>query len=342
MQELQRSRNRKRGPSIQDVARLAGVSAQTVSRVSTGAERVRPETRQRVVDAMDKLGYTPNHAARALRNGKFRTIGLITQQFERTGETLTVAAVTRALESKGYGISLLQVQHPETAELQDASRRLLHQAIDGLIVVRAGNAAEGSLSLPRDLPVAVTDSRLAGNFPSIVSDQVSGTQAAINHLLQLGHSTVHHIAGDVDSHPAAARKNTWQRHLEQAGIKPPKAWKGDWTARSGYQIGQEIARNPSITAVYCANDEMAFGLMRALHEHGRRVPEDVSVIGFDNIALSEYSAPPLTTVKQDFERIGAELVKMVISQISTGSVQTMSQVVVPTELIIRGTTAPPL
>lgn len=332
---------RKTGPSIEDVARLAGVSAQTVSRVSTGAEPVRESTRARVLAAMDQLGYSPNRAARALRNGSFGTIGLLAHRFERTGEALTTEAVVEAAEAEDYSVTLLNVRNPEAEVWKHAAYRLSHQAIDALVIIRAEQAAPESLVLPAGMAVAVSDSRLVGHYPAVVADQVQGSADATRHLLELGHRTVHHIAGPSDSDPALVRTATWQRTLEEAGIRPPELWRGDWTARSGYAAGQQIALDPAITAVYCANDEMAFGLMRALHEHGRRVPEHVSVVGFDGIALSEFSSPPLTTVKQDFHRIGRELVRLVLDQMRSRGSRSQDRVMVPTELIVRGTTAPP-
>ncbi len=332
---------RKTGPSIEDVARLAGVSAQTVSRVSTGADPVRESTRARVLAAMDQLGYSPNRAARALRNGSFGTIGLLAYRFERTGEALTTEAVVQAAEAEDYAVTLLSVHQPVPDQWEHAAHRLSHQAIDALVIIRAEQATPESLSLPAGMAVAVSDSRLVGHYPSVVADQVQGSLDATRHLLELGHRTVHHIAGPDDSEPAYVRSATWQRCLAEAGIRPPQLWRGDWTAESGYVAGLQIAQDPSITAVYCANDEMAFGLMRALYEHGRRVPDDVSVVGFDGIALSEFSSPPLTTVKQDFHRVGRELVQLVLDQLRSRDRHPQVRVVVPTELIVRGTTAPP-
>lgn len=334
-------RSRKTGPSIEDVARLAGVSAQTVSRVSTGAEVVRPSTRAKVVAAMDQLGYSPNRAARALRNGSFGTIGLLAYRFERTGEALTTKAVVEAAEAQDHSVTMLHVRNPGADGWEHAAHRLSHQAVDGLVIIRAEQATPDSLALPAGLPVAVSDSRLVGYYPAVVADQVQGSEDAMRHLLALGHRSVHHLAGPADSDPAALRSATWQRCLEEAGIRPPQLWRGDWTAESGYAVGQHLVKDPSITAVYCANDEMAFGLLRALHEHGRRVPLDVSVVGFDGIALSEYSSPPLTTVKQDFHRIGHELVGLVLDQLRSRPGVSRDRVVVPTELVVRGTTAPP-
>lgn len=323
------------------MARLAGVSAQTVSRVSTGSSAVRPATRQRVQDAMAQLGYSPNRAARALRNGRFGTIGVITQRFQRTGEALTTAAVTEAAEARDYSVNLIQVTHPETDDLTNAALRLSHQAIDGLIIVRAGHATSDSLAIPADLPVAVSDSQLIGHYPSVFADQIKGTQDAVSHLLSLGHRTVHHIAGSPDSQPSVVRQAAWQHALSTAGITPPEPWLGDWTAQSGYELGRHLATDHHITAVYCANDEMAFGLLRALHEAGRRVPQDVSIVGFDDIALSEFASPPLTTVRQDFQAIGHELMRLVLAQLDSDPITAHTQVVIPTELVVRGTTAPP-
>ena len=330
----------KTGPSIEDVARLAGVSAQTVSRVSTGADPVRPATRERVLLAMGQLGYSPNHAARALRSGSFGTIGLIAHGFGRTGEALTTEAVLEAAEAEDYSVTLLTVRNPEVDGWEPAAHRLSHQAIDGLVIMRAEQVTLESLSLPAGMAVAVSDSRLVGHYPAVAADQVQGTTDAVRHLLELGHREIHHIAGPATSEHARVRAATWQRCMENAGIRPPQLWRGDWSARSGYAIGQVIAEDPSIGAVFSANDEMAFGLMRALHERGRRVPEDVSIVGFDGIALSEFSAPPMTTIRQDFHRIGHELVRLVLEQIRTTASIPRDRVLVPTELVVRGTTAP--
>jgi len=332
---------RKTGPSIEDVAKLAGVSAQTVSRVSTGADVVRPATRERVLRAMQQLGYTPNRAARALRNGTYGAIGVVAHRFGRTGEALTTEAVVRAAEAEDYAVTLLTVRDPATKDWEPAAHRLPHQAIDGLIIIRAERATADTLALPQGMPVAVSDSRFSGHYPAVVADQVQGSRDATQHLLELGHRTVHHLAGPEDSWPAGVRAAAWQRCLEDAGIRPPKLWRGDWSAESGYLVGRQIALDRSITAVFSANDDMSFGLLRALHEAGLRVPQDVSVVGFDDIALSEFSPPPLTTVRQDFDQIGVELVRLVLGQVHHGTELVRDRVLVPTDLMVRASTAPP-
>lgn len=330
--------------SIADVARLAGVSAQTVSRVSTGAQNVRPETKERVLKAMAQLGYTPNQAARALRDGRFKTIGVITQQVSRTGEALIAASIVEAAAEKGYSINLFQVAHPETEELTQAGRRLSQQSVDGLIIIQAGQAQPAALNLPANMPVVASDSAFIDIYPSVVHNQEHGVNEAMRHLLDLGHQRIAHITGPSDSRSARMRRAAWRRSLEEAGYPAPDPYLGDWSAKSGYHAGKSIAEDPEVTAVFCANDEIAFGLMRAFHDAGRRVPDDVSVVGFDGIELSEFSAPALTTVRQDFHSVGRELVDLLLEQMhqpSHSHAHQIAQRVVPSELVIRDSTAQP-
>ncbi|MBU4214744.1 MAG: LacI family DNA-binding transcriptional regulator [Actinobacteria bacterium] len=325
--------------SIADVARLAGVAPITVSRVANGAESVSPATRQRVQSAMDKLGYAPNHAARALRSGSFGAIGLVAHRLARTGESRTVEGVVEAARAEGYTVSLVDVVAPTSDEVTAAARRLSHQAIDGLIIIRAETSTPATLALPPRLPVVVSDSSLIRRHAAVSSDQVSGTRAAVQHLLDLGHPTVHHLSGPADSSPAQVRLETWRETLRAAGRTVPEPWRGDWTLQSGYELGARIAADPQVTAVFCANDEMAAGLMRSLHEHDIAVPQELSIVGFDDIPVAEYLWPPLTTVRQDFGRIGAELVRMVLERLRGGDDALARHVVVPTTFVIRASTA---
>lgn len=335
-----------RSPSLGDVARLAGVSTQTVSRVSMGLANVRPATRDRVLAAMAELGYAPNTAARALRYGSFRTIGMIAHRLARTGESRTVEAVVEAARAEGYTVTLVDVESPSSDDVTAAATRLSHQAIDGLVIVRAETAAPDTLALPRRLPVVVSDSRFVGHHPAVGADQVDGARRATRHLLDLGHRTVHHVAGPDDSAPAQMRAEAWRATLGEAGRPVPHALEGDWTAGSGYVAGRRLAADPDVTAVFCANDEMAAGLLRALHEAGRSVPQDVSVVGFDDIMLAEYLWPPLTTVTQDFGEIGRRLVDRLLRQVRTGAGADGGQPddlheLVPVSLTVRASTAPP-
>ncbi|NKX92578.1 LacI family DNA-binding transcriptional regulator [Sanguibacter hominis ATCC BAA-789] len=336
-----RTSRRRSGPSIGDVAALAGVSAQTVSRVSTGADVVRPETRERVLAAMEELGYSPNNAARALRMGSFGVLGVVAHRLSRAGESHTIDALVEAARRERFTVNLVDVENPASTGVDEAVRRLSHQAIDGLVIIRAETVTPETLALPPHLPVVVSDSRFVGHHPAVGADQEGGTRDAIAHLLGLGHRTVHHLAGPADSGPASQRVNAWRASLEAHGCEVHEPLRGDWTAASGYALGSRFASDPAVTAVFCANDEMAAGLMLALHELGRRVPEDVSVVGFDDIPLSRYLWPPLTTVKQDFARIGEELVHLLVEQVRNRTVLADRHILVPTRLVVRRSTGAP-
>lgn len=320
-----------------DVAALAGVSAQTVSRVSMGAPNVRPETRDRVQAAMDELGYLPNSAARALRYGTFNTIGVVANQFVRTGVSHLVQAIVGAARDEGYRVSLFDVE--DDIGFDAAIRGAGARAVDGLIVVRAGTSSGAWEWMPKRLPVVVADSRFSDLHASVGCDDLGGSRLAVEHLLGLGHHTVHHLRGPDDTVQAAQREQAWEEALRRAGRPVPPVFRGDWTPESGYREGLRIAADDSITAIYCANDEMAAGVYRALAEVGRKVPDDISVVGFDDV-LAEYLWPPLTSVAQDFEVIGAELVRVLLGRIR-GTESAQSHVLVPARLVVRASTAPP-
>ncbi|WP_296665771.1 LacI family DNA-binding transcriptional regulator [Demequina sp.] len=329
--------------SMTDVARLAGVSGQTVSRVANGSVNVSPETRRRVLDAMERLGYTPNTAARALRSGSFDTIGVIAHQLARTGESRTVEAVVQAARDAGHTITLLDIDSTAHEDVAEAASRLSHQAIDGLIIIRAEIEDVHRLQLPAGLPVVVADATFGGRLPMVGTDHAGGARAAVEHLLDLGHRTVHHITGPPDSIPARARLAAWRGVLAERGIRAPEPVRGDWTAASGYAAGALIAGRPEVTAVFCANDEIASGLLLAAHRHGRRVPEDLSVVGFDDITLAEFLIPPLTTVRQPFGAVGRGLVESLLARIATGAPAAPPEpaVLIPCELVVRESTAAP-
>ncbi len=331
---------RRKGPSLADVARLAGVSPQTASRVSTGSDQVTEQTAARVREAMRELGYVPNHAARALRHGAYKAIGVVTQQLERTGESLTIGGIVSEAGKRGYSVTVVQVSQPETSDLQEALARLAALPIDGLIIVRIGLARNESVTLPPNLPVVVCDSKLVGFYPAVVGDQVQGIRDLMDHLKALGHRNIHHIAGAADSHPAVVRQLAWQQSLLEAGLPPGKLWQGDWTMDSGYRAGLEIAKDPDVTAVLCGNDEMAFGLIRALNQNGLRVPEDISVVGFDGWELSEFSDPPLTTARQEFREYAAEAVNILIDEIEGEAVAPRTPKFVPVNVLLRDSSGP--
>lgn len=336
------SSERARSVSLQDVARRAGVSGQTVSRVANNSERVADATRNRVLAAMNELGYRPNVAARALRRGAFGSIGVVVFSLDSLGNIGTIGGILTAAAARGYAIELIQAQPALTAgdAVASAVSRLDQDAVDGIIVVVESHLmSSASIGFPAGMPSVLIQSGAGDERPSVTADQDHGSRLAVTHLLALGHETVWHIAGPPASKAAELRRLAWRACLEEAGRRVPDVHVGDWTAESGYRIGRVLAEIPDLTALFAANDQMALGAMRAFHERGRAVPAEVSVVGFDDMAEAAYFWPPLTTVRQDFGTAGSLAVSLVIDQIEgrpvAGGVHHVS-----TELITRASTAP--
>lgn len=324
-----------------DVARLAGVSSQTVSRVSNGYSGVTEETRRQVLAAMKELGYRPNSAARALKRGEFRTIGVITFSLSSTGNVRTLEAIATSAAQEGYAVTLLPVAVPTQDEVRGAFSRLGELAVDAVIVIMEVHLLDAArLSLPPHVQVVVADSDAGDRYTVVDTDQAGGTRTAVEHLLGLGHRTVWHLAGPEESFAAQRRADAWRTTLAEAGHVPPPLVRGDWSAESGYRAGLRLAERADCTAVFAANDQMALGLLRALHERGRRVPDDVSVIGFDDIPESGSFLPPLTTVHQDFAEVGRRCVQGVLRQVRQGAAE-QGTTLVPTRLVVRESTAAP-
>ncbi|WP_024819867.1 LacI family DNA-binding transcriptional regulator [Arthrobacter sp. 31Y] len=336
-----RSARAARGPSIGDVARAAGVSAQTVSRVSNGLTNVEEKTKQRVLDAMKQLGYRPNRAARALKSGQFKSIGVIMFNLSTYGNRRTLDAIATAASQAGYSVNLIPLHDPTTGTVTGAYNRLKEQDVDGVVIIFEAHLFDrADITLPEDLPAVVIDSSPGYGYPMVDTDQAEGARFATEHLLDLGHQQVWHIGGPVSSFSARHREESWRRTLDEAGIEAPTVLHGDWTTESGYQVGMELGRDREVTAIFAANDQMALGAMRALHELGRLIPEDVSVVGFDDLEESTSFWPPLTTIRQDFLAVGRLSIEKLLQQIA-GNTPASVVTTVPTRLMVRKSTAAP-
>jgi DNA-binding LacI/PurR family transcriptional regulator len=332
---------RKRQASMADVAKLAGVSAQTVSRVSNGFPGVLESTRQQVLAAMKDLGYRPNSAARALKRGEFRTIGVIMFNLSTTGNMRTLEAVASSAAQEGYATTLLPVTVPTQDQVRGAFTRLGELAVDGIVIIMEVHLLDAAtVSLPPHAQVVVVDSNAGDEYCVVDTDQAGGARAAVEHLIGLGHRTVWHVAGPEESFAAERRVDSWRAALTAAGREVPALLRGDWSAESGYLAGRRLAADPRCTAVFVANDQMAIGVLRALQEQGRNVPRDVSVVGFDDIPEAASFIPPLTTVHQDFAEVGRRCVESVLRQIRNDAPE-KGTTLVPTRLKVRQSTAPP-
>ena len=332
---------RARPASMADVALLAGVSSQTVSRVSNGGLVAAP-TRDRVLAAMAELGYRPNSAARALKSGRFQSIGVLVFSLQNTGSIRILDAVAARAAAGGYSIDLISIGDPSTGGITEALSRLDQEAVDGIIVIlEAHQLVEHSITFPARVPSVIVDSQRYDDRISINADQRQGARLAVQHLLDLGHRTVWHVSGPSGtSNASEEREQSWREMLTAAGRPVPPVLGGGWNAESGYAAGRELAENDGVSAVFCANDQIALGVMRALHESGRRVPADVSVVGFDDTPESSQYWPPLTTVRQDFNAVGQQAFQLLLDGID-GVPLTPGLRLVENELVVRASTAPP-
>ena len=329
-------------PSSTDVARLAGVSRKTVSRTFNNEPYVSANVRRRVLDAAETLGYRPNQAARALASGRARAIGVITLGTAGYGPAALLVAIERAVRDAGYAFRLASTLGGDSAGIAAAVELLLEQGVDGLLL--AEPIDEQPVPVQTDLPVVFLGTPAAFPGPRTRTISVGSyelARAATEHLLDLGHPTVHHLAGPQQWYAARDRLAGWRDALDARRISAPPIVEGDWSASSGYRTGHRLAGDHDVTAVFAAGDEMAIGLIRALSDVGRHVPTDVSVAGIDDNPVSAFITPPLTTVRQPFDAAARHGVASLIQSIEDPDGTVSSPAPLPVELIVRSSTAPP-
>lgn len=338
--EKQSGRESVRPPGMTDVARVAGVSAQTVSRALAGHPNVQEKTRAKVLAAVEQLGYRRNNAARMLSSGRSRTIGVVTLQTSFYSRTALTSGIEHAAHSAGYAVSTATTASLDTSAIEGALQRLADQHVEGVILaVPLIHVSRQIEQLTGAVPTITIDGSRTSATEVVAVDQSLAARLATRHLLDLGHETVWHVSGPGQWLDAASRAAGWRAELEAAGRTVPPELAGDWSPASGYRNGLILGRIPDVTAVFVASDEMAFGVIRALHELGRRVPDDISVVGVDDIALAEYCSPSLTTVAQPFAEMGALAVAHLVRAIAEPGAAPEPASVEPA-LVVRASTAP--
>jgi DNA-binding LacI/PurR family transcriptional regulator len=324
-----------------DVARLAGVSHQTVSRVLNDHPNVREQTRLRVLAAISELGYRPNRAARLLVTGTSQVIGVVSLSSTVFGPAATLSALAEEAVRRGFTVNLESVRTPDRQTIADALGRLLDQRVAGLVIIAPVESANDALDgLPGDIPLVTIDGDPDRSTELVTVDQAAGAYAATRHLLEAGHATVWHVSGPGDWFDARGRVAGWRRALSEAGAEIPPLMPADWFAASGYRNGQILARMSDVTAVFAASDHLALGILCALHERSRRVPADVSVVGFGDVPEAAYYFPPLTTVRSDFDAVAAASVDLLLAQVTGGRRLGDRRVIAPA-LVTRDSVAPP-
>jgi DNA-binding LacI/PurR family transcriptional regulator len=328
-----------RTPVMGDVARLAGVSHQTVSRVLNGHPHIRPSTRAKVEQAIAQLGYQPNTAARALVRGRTGMVGIVTAAGAFYGPRSAQHAVSVAARAAGFSVTNIELDEITAATLAAAVEDLARMGVEGLVVVAGHDAAVDVARRRRGtLPVVVVEGDLTRAAMSVGVDQVAGAVAATEHLLGLGHRRIAHISGPLDWSEARARLDGWRLAMARAGLPAADLVSGDWSPSSGYAAGRRLADDAGVTAVFAGNDQMALGALRALREAGRRVPEDVSLVGFDDIPEAAYLSPPLTTVHQDFTTVGRRAIAVLTAVLQGDELPAGG--LLPAPLVVRASTAP--
>ena len=321
-----------------DVARLAGVSQQTVSRVVNGSVDVRAQTRERVFAAMRMLDYRPNSAARTLATGRSRTLGVVRVDTALFGPASTLSGIERAAHAAGYHVSVASQRWLDLDSTVHAVEQLRSQGVDGILVIGSRREASAELRRLRALlPVVTVEGWPDDGIPGVAADHAAGARLATAHLLELGHHTVWHLAGPEDSTDAQQRLRGWRAALTGAGAVAPPPLQGDWSAQAGYELAGELLGRREISAVFSANDQMALGLLRRLREAAHDVPGDISVVGFDDLPEAAYLTPPLTTVRWDFAELGRRSVRLLLDEIERRQPATGHDMVAPA-LVVRDST----
>ncbi|MFJ4166893.1 LacI family DNA-binding transcriptional regulator [Microbacterium sp. NPDC089698] len=301
-----------RAVGVRDVAALAGVSRQTVSRVLNDHPDVAPETHARVVAAMEELGYRMNNAARALGTHRTRTIGVLASDALQYGPSRSMAAIEASARAAGYWITAAFADSGDEASVTAAIEHLRAQSVDGLIVFAPHARTLDVLDALRiTTPVVILHAAERADFSV---DQRAGARLAVEVLASAGHERIAHLAGPADWLEAVARAAGFAQELEERGLPAGAVFEGDWSPRSGHEAAAAVITS-GVTAVFAANDQMALGLIGGLRAAGVAVPEQISIVGFDDVPDAAYAWPPLTTVRQDFE----EVARLAVAQVISGS-----------------------
>jgi len=327
-------------PSMADVAALAGVSSQTVSRVLAGRSNVRDSTREAVLAAARRLDYQPNFAARVLASGRTRILGLVTLETPSQARASVHHGVELACRQLGYQLSSVGIGSLRMQDVNDAVKQLVALGAEGVLLALPLLEEAARVEYGASVPTVALDSRPSAGSDLVAYDQVHAARMATEHLLALGHATVWHIAGPSDWSDSRARARGWREALVAAGAEVPDTVSGDWSPRSGLELGRALAHRPEVTAVFVANDDMAFGLLAALREADRRVPEDVSVVAMDDAPLAAFAPTPLTTIRMDVRELGQRAVGRLIAIIEAHEPVTPGVDLLVPELVVRQSSGP--
>ncbi len=319
-----------------DVAAAAGVSHQTVSRVLNTPDAVRPATRERVEAAIAQLGYRPNTSARALVTRRTRLIGVVNPGLAKFGPANTTMAIEEAARQAGYATTVAVVRDARLATVEAAVESLHELGVEGVVFVApVTQVAPAAVELSSRLPVVMVAAGLqdTSSLHVVAVDQQAGARMATRHLIDLGHRDIVHVAGPNDWFDARTRIVGWRDEMLAAGLDPPPIIAGGWDPEQGYEIARTLIRERRLpSAIFAANDPMALGMLRAFHESGVRVPDDVSLVGFDDVEGAGFFEPPLTTVRQPFAAVGERSIEVLLAALDGAPA---SRTLIAPELVVR-------
>ncbi|WP_461104477.1 LacI family DNA-binding transcriptional regulator [Tessaracoccus terricola] len=301
--------------TMKDVAQLAGVSVPTVSRFLSGSANVRADKRERVAAAIQELNFTPNASARVLVGGKPKVIAAVVGNTSRYGYAETIRGLEEAARADGYVVTFTVIEDADEESLTAGISLVLSQAIAGVAVLKFDPPGVAAIKrIPDWMPVVALSGVRDRAYAQAVIREAVAARHLVEHLLELGHRTVHHVRIP-PSRREDGRTSGWRKALKDAGREVPPVFEATWDPLSGRDVGHAVAARDDVTALFCGNDEIAMGVIAGLRDKGLRVPEDVSVVGFDDHPLSSLWDPALTTARQDFAdmgRSGWELLKQQI------------------------------
>lgn len=307
----------KRIPSIVDVARVAHVSHQTVSRVINKKPNVKNSTRIRVELAMEEIGFRPNSAARALVTGQSSIIAVLSYDTTLFGPASMLHAVQHAAREMGYTVTLISLKSINPVSVMAGLEEIANLRAEGVVIIAPQGVGQEVLQkIPRNLSAVFIEGGEVTSTPSVEVDHLQGAILATRHLMELGHNNIAHISGPSDWFAAERRKVGWQQALAEGKLKAATCIEGDWSPESGYLATKQILKDKSVTAIFSANDDMAIGAYRAISELGLSIPGDVSIVGFDDVHLCPFLCPALTSVRQDFDQLGHAAVGSLVSMIN--------------------------
>ncbi|MGK9173948.1 LacI family DNA-binding transcriptional regulator [Yokenella regensburgei] len=328
--------------TLYDVARHAGVSYQTVSRVINQGAHVSPRTREKVMAAMADLHYIPNRGAQQLAGKKTPTLGLLTTDLALHAPSQIAAAVKSRAGQAGVSVIISMLEQHDNAACRVALQELLSQRVEGLLINVPLEDEEARMlaELASPVPVLFLDVSDTATVSSLIFDAAQGARLGVSHLLAQGHRRIALLGGPLTSVSARARMEGWWSALEAEGLTPHQCEYGDWSAASGYEKGHQLLSGSLLPqAILVANDQMALGVIRACEEKGLRVPGLVSVVGYDDTADSAWYSPPLTTIRQAFREAGEQSVEWLLNQ-QAGKRTTATQTRLPVTLVVRASTSP--